>query len=141
MLGVDPVYGLTRLRDEVSCWDHLEVPYSQNVARSITLLSYVHFARGELKESLRNIEWMAGFISRINVEVGGFENVNSSYAGDYHKAIGLLQLCIAGKEWICNHRKREKYWSPKAMVGLCPRVRKGVSLEFDREFIGLLGKG
>lgn len=138
MLGIDPVYGLANLRDEVSDWKHLEVPYSQNVARAITLLSYIHFSRREYDESLHNIEWMASFVSKINKEVNGFRGVNSSYCGDYHKAVGLLQLCIAGREWINNDRKREKYWSPKAIHGLCPRVRKGVSPEFDKKFINLL---
>ncbi|MDV2857237.1 hypothetical protein [Oceanimonas sp. CAM02] len=137
-LGLSPFDGIRSLKNDVEKFDSLKPSYTQNVARLIAFSAFSDFSRGNVSESINNIQWLERFFYRSVIDARNISRIGSSHYGDLLKCIALLQVCVAGREWIEGKRKRENLWGEKKLLMLCPRVKKGVSKKFDKRFLASL---
>lgn len=135
MFGEVPKQELEFIKRGVDNFQYLKLAYSQNISKAITLLSYITFKENDFRQALKNIDWFVNFYYRLTDDMRLSKSIGSSPCGDLHKTVGLLQVCMAGKEWIEGKRKREKLWSSKNLLNNCTRVKKGASKIFDRNFV------
>lgn len=117
-----PMAELNEIKNLVCTNDLLKASYSQNIGRSLLIMSYIFFLNEEYDEVKDVACCFYSYYLRLFRSLDEAKPIGSSHFGDITKCAAALHCALGGYEWVAGRRELESQWNEKRVIGLSSRI-------------------